>query len=1058
MYDKILNKYKIVRSCGKGKVVAEYNHDKYIIETVAKDKQSNTLSYTTKNLSGISHQNISNLIIDEDDENFYFIQKEYDGVEILENKGLDYADLIKCYMQIISAISYIHQKDLYHGNINPKNILVDYENNVYLLDFGRGYLYSILKNERNEIFYAPERISENEICQESDIYSFGLCMIKLIVDNFEDFDFCETYKSPNDLENLFYKISNEYNLENIENELFLLSRKMLAINPKDRISLIDIQAKFKELLSQYKKIRTFEIKLWDKILDVYMQNNDLDDIYNLDSHIEARINNKNPFWKFDERNDKKEIKIAIGDLVFCCSADEENKNTNLFCFNIIENNQKLIDEIYADGIETYDKFVINFKYGKTNQDCDDIRDLKYELEQSFKKRQYLNKSLEIDKKSIKSEEELLQAEYETIQEKKNVKFAILKSKNKSQDELVFEILSKENNKDSEISEFEKVIETHANPKDNKPKSEKDFKQGQNIIIEQNSISFNGIVSGYKPDIKSLTVKLDKYGSNINFNDNEEYKISYDYQVEEIIWNKKDKALRDLQSANVVIPDLLRKVNNPKEFIKNNLVDIINFHNSLLDENQKLAVQKSMSLGENCERLLIQGPPGTGKTTTITEIVNQVLSTKKHDKILVSSQSNQAVDNVLEKICTTEDKILRIGNDSGKMSEAAKKYRPEVILNKLIKENLLRIKKYPITHSNPKIQSELKNLQDDFAKRLQSISSKTANKKEGKEKELAALFTRDIRLIFGTLIGISSWNSFREIKFDIAIVDEAGRATLSELLVPCIKAKKIILVGDHKQLAPVIDDDIIEKIDDKDEAKTSFFQRLFERLEQTDRENFKHTLTHNYRSERKICELYSNAFYNGELIVDEEINKQKQHKFRFFKSSVVWLDTGNLENREDEQKGTGKINRCSVEYIRRTLYKLCEQIKEQNLDYSIGVITPYKAQKELLEQEIKPKDFDDFKIDIGTVDSFQGSDRDIIVYDCVRSSKGKRGAKIDFIADEKRLNVSLSRAKKLLIIIGDMKFLFRAGTKENSNPFMDIIQYINSNKSEYQIIKLGTNNQ
>ncbi|WP_187424617.1 protein kinase domain-containing protein, partial [Campylobacter concisus] len=191
MYDKILNKYKIVSSCGKGKVVAEYNHDKYIIETVAKDKQSNTLSYTTKNLSGISHQNISNLIIDEDDENFYFIQKEYDGVEILENKGLDYADLIKCYMQIISAISYIHQKDLYHGNINPKNILVDYENNVYLLDFGRGYLYSILKNERNKIFYAPERISENEICQESDIYSFGLCMIKLIVDNFEDFDFCE---------------------------------------------------------------------------------------------------------------------------------------------------------------------------------------------------------------------------------------------------------------------------------------------------------------------------------------------------------------------------------------------------------------------------------------------------------------------------------------------------------------------------------------------------------------------------------------------------------------------------------------------------------------------------------------------------------------------------------------------------------------------------------------------------------------------------------------------------------------------------------------------------
>ena len=1058
MNDKILNKYKIVSSCGKGKVAAEYNHNKYIIETAPKDKQSNTLSYTAKNLSGISHQNISNLIIDEDDENFYFIQKEYEGVEILENKGLDYIDLIKCYMQIISAISYIHQKDLYHGNINPENILVDYENNAYLLDFGRSYLYSILKNERNETFYSPEQLNTNEICQESDIYSFGLCMIKLIVDNFEDFDFYEIYKSPNDLENLFYKINNEYNLDDIENELFLLSRKMLSINPKDRINLIDIQTKFKELLYQYQKTRTFEIKLWDNILDRYMQNNDLDDIYNLGYHIEERINGKNPFWKFDERNKKKEIKIAIGDLVFCCSADEENKNTNLFCFSIIENNQKLIDEIYTDGIETFDKFVINFKYGKTNQDCDDIRIFKNNLEQNLKKQQQINKNLEIDKKSIKSEEEFLQAEYKTIQEKKNVKLAILKSKNKSQDELVFEILLKENNKDSEISEFEKAIEADVNPKNHVQKFEKDFKQGQNIIMEQNNISFNGVISEYKPDTRNLIVKLDKYGANINFNDKQEYKISYDYQVEEIIWNKKDKALRDLQSANVAIPNLLRKINNPKEFIKNDLVNILNFHNSSLDENQKLAVQKSVSLGDNCEILLIQGPPGTGKTTTITEIVNQILSTKKHDKILVSSQSNQAVDNVLEKICTGEDKILRIGNDSGKMGETAKKYRPEVILNKLIKENLQRIKENPITHNNLKIQDELKDLQNDFAKRLQSISSKIANKKEGKEKELAALFTRDIRLIFGTLIGISSWNSFREIKFDIAIVDEAGRATLSELLIPCIKAKKIILVGDHKQLAPVIDDDIIEKIDDKDEAKTSFFQRLFERLEQTDRENLKHTLTNNYRSERKICELYGNAFYNGELIVDEDINKQKQHEFRFFKSSVVWLDTGNLEDKEDEQKGTGKINRCSARYIRGALHTLYKEIKNRNLNYNIGVITPYRAQKELLEQEIKPKSFDDFKIDIGTVDSFQGSDRDIIIYDSVRSSKSKRGARIDFIADEKRLNVSLSRAKKLLIIIGDMEFLFRAGTKENSNPFMDIIQYINSNKSEYQIIKLGTNNQ
>lgn len=100
------------------------------------------------------------------------------------------------------------------------------------------------------------------------------------------------------------------------------------------------------------------------------------------------------------------------------------------------------------------------------------------------------------------------------------------------------------------------------------------------------------------------------------------------------------------------------------------------------------------------------------------------------------------------------------------------------------------------------------------------------------------------------------------------------------------------------------------------------------------------------------------------------------------------------------------------------------------------------------------------LDIGTVDSFQGSDRDIIIYDCVRSSKGKnskqsqrqrKGGKIDFIADEKRLNVSLSRAKKLLLIVGDMEFLYQASVTEGENPFVKIIEYMQEHKQSYEII-------
>ena len=416
--------------------------------------------------------------------------------------------------------------------------------------------------------------------------------------------------------------------------------------------------------------------------------------------------------------------------------------------------------------------------------------------------------------------------------------------------------------------------------------------------------------------------------------------------------------------------------------------------------------------------------------------------------------------MLEKICKLEDKILRIGNDPKKMSEVARNYTPDKVLNKIIKENIRRIDRNKVTHPNSEIQAKMRELQKDFREQLQHITSKMGNSanssEKSKESDLAALFTRNIRLIFGTLLGILAWNKFREMVFDTIIVDEAGRATLSELLVPCIKAKKLILVGDHKPLAPVIDDDVIEKINDKNEAKTSFFQRLFERIESADRENLLHSLEYNYRAERRICDLYSNAFYEGKLKTTDKVNKEKKHELSY-NSSVVWYDTGKLQDKEDQQRGTGKINPCNADIIERVLKQLKSEMDAKNVKHDIGIITPYKAQMELLRSRLAlKKNFADYAIDIGTVDSFQGSDRDIIIYDCVRSGKIKQRARIDFIAEEKRLNVSLSRAKLLLIIVGDRDFLYQAQVTDKNNPFRSIIEYIAQNKDSYTVIEEKSN--
>lgn len=245
-------------------------------------------------------------------------------------------------------------------------------------------------------------------------------------------------------------------------------------------------------------------------------------------------------------------------------------------------------------------------------------------------------------------------------------------------------------------------------------------------------------------------------------------------------------------------------------------------------------------------------------------------------------------------------------------------------------------------------------------------------------------------------------------FDVAIVDEAGRATLSELLVPCIKAKRIILVGDHKQLAPVVEDGVIEKLNtdskkgsdefkaDKKDVTTSLFERLFERIESKSKdcvylENFKHTLTYNYRAHKSICDLYSNAFYKGNLQTKPKISAAKAHNLRAFKTNAVWLDTGKISDKEDKQKDTGKINHCNARIIDNRLKCLKDEILSSEIK-DIDIITPYKHQSSLLNRRLKSIQ-EEYKkagisIDIGTVDSFQGSDRDIIIYDCVRSSKAE----------------------------------------------------------------------
>lgn len=1125
---KILGKYEIIEKLDQDRYKAQYVDKAFEITQIKRDENNESFSYTASKLNHISHKNLSTLRVEEDDRHFYLVKECFDFenlsetfmVNYDEEEEPDYKRLFECYLQLCDGLQYIDKQGLYHGNINPSNILIDTNDEesyqVFLLDFGKSYYYKDFTQKVDGLrFYAPEQMGliDSTPSIKSDMYAFGLCMLKLLLDSFEDCKALDSYSSPKDLETIFQAVLDEYDLTDIENEIFLLTQKCCHFEPESRISLNDLQ---KEILRLYDKAvpkNTYELRCRnDKTLGMYAENNDLDSnkeaVDNINEHIKDHIAY---IRQFEEENKKSgelesKLEIAINDLVFICSA-VKNTDSYLWVWQVRENEPTRIEKIATEGLELRHNFVFTTKGYYASKSCaSNIATLKHELDYRFKLNKLKIEQNKIDVKSIKSEERLLGAIKKDIDSKKKTHLASLTEIKRGADELTFTLTTPKDKQENDEIES-KALES--SPKDFKESIQifkPPFKPNEEVIIQEKDAinsprqddSFKGVVKRYDASLKQLIIKLNnKYDALFDEAKEKELKIkewaiSYDYQVREILWSKQNTALEELKKSNTQIPNLLRKINEPTELKENEQREIESYFNENLDENQQEAVRKALSLERECEILLIQGPPGTGKTTTITEIVKQYQRFHKHYKILITSQSNQAVDNVLEKICVSEanpngeDKIFRIGNDERKMSETAKLYTPEKVLDKILKENRKRIKQCVITDSNPMIESKLHDLQQGFLEKLETLSSKDAinansNTAKGKrDNETFRLFTKDIRLFFGTLLGISSWKSFRDVVFDVAIVDEAGRATLSELLVPCIKAKRIIFVGDHKQLAPVVEDDVIEKLNtdskkgsdefkaDKRDVTTSLFERLFERIESKSKdyaylENFKHTLTYNYRAHKSICDLYSKAFYQGRLQTKPEISATKAHNLRAFKTNAVWLDTGKRSDKEDTQQGTGKINRCNATIIANTLSVL--KILESQKIKDIGIITPYKAQSDLLKRQLKSiKDEyvkENISIDIGTVDSFQGSDRDMIIYDCVRSSKAnntqqtqkkRQGSKIDFIADEKRLNVSLSRAKKLLLIVGDKEYLRTASVSEGENPFSAIIKEFDDTE-KYQVIEL-----
>ena len=425
----------------------------------------------------------------------------------------------------------------------------------------------------------------------------------------------------------------------------------------------------------------------------------------------------------------------------------------------------------------------------------------------------------------------------------------------------------------------------------------------------------------------------------------------------------------------------------------------------LNASQEKAVNQVLCAKEVA---VVHGPPGTGKTTTLVEAVYETLH--RENQVMVSAQSNTAVDWIAEKLVDRGIPVLRIGNPTRvndkmlaftyeRRFEAHSDYPELWQIRKTIREMTGRLRK---------------SGRED-RERLHNQLTKLRVRATGLEIRIDTELFTEARVIACTLVGAASRVLERK-RFSSLFIDEAAQAIEAACWIAISRADRVILAGDHCQLPPTIK--CIEA------ARGGLGRTLLGKVVLHKPETMS-LLKIQYRMHEDIMRFPSRWFYHDELEAAPEV---KYRGILDFDTPVSWIDTSELDLQEKAvAEGTGRLNTGEAELLVRELKNYMERIGirrilEEHIDF--GVISPYRAQVHYLRHLLKKEPF--FRpcrrlITVHTVDGFQGQERDVIMISLVRANeKGQIG----FLRDLRRMNVAITRARMKLLILGEAVTLTR----------------------------------
>jgi len=399
---------------------------------------------------------------------------------------------------------------------------------------------------------------------------------------------------------------------------------------------------------------------------------------------------------------------------------------------------------------------------------------------------------------------------------------------------------------------------------------------------------------------------------------------------------------------------------------------------------------------------LQGPPGTGKTTIITEVVAQALERDQRARILVCAQANDAVANAIEKLLKVRSQLRRdwiIVRDV--RSERAREEGSWAGYDAAYQEFVGRVKKGVKEHGVP---GEGRAAQEEWLGCVEHCTRSVAVDYHGLVQVWGTTTARATRPLDG-LDGEP---------YDLVIIDEAAKATVGEVLVPIVHARKLLLVGDQNQLPPFLEDTTTMALQElgitEVQAKYSLFEHLFELVPPEHRD----MLDTQFRMHPTIGEVVSQLFYEGRL-KNGPSTSERPLPAGFFdrEHRVMWVD---LVGRDYKVGKTSRANDEERRIIIQILDRLNEDARRAAVRLEVAVIAAYRGQADKLQADLRLADkrWKSLVVKAATVDAFQGREADVVLYSLVRTGHAERR----FLADGRRFNVALSRAKSLLVMIGD----------------------------------------